>query len=119
MANGLSQGCPASPDLMNTLFEPFHRWAADQKKGVFVDDQYVPSSSYADDVTLIAISLAEAVFLVRGYYFWCLLLDIKIHAEKAQIWTNVGSPTQEVTLQFGDKPVTLKCRPTFRVVGSN
>ena len=77
------------------------------------------SSSYADDVTLIAISLAEAVFLVRGYYPWCLLLDIKIHAEKAQIWTNVGSPTQEVTLQFGDKPVTLKCRPTFRVVGSN
>ena len=40
MANGLAQGCPASPDLMNTLFEPFQRWAADQKKGVSVDDQY-------------------------------------------------------------------------------
>ena len=28
MANGLAQGCPATPDLMNILFEPFHRWAA-------------------------------------------------------------------------------------------
>jgi hypothetical protein len=26
-ANGLAQGCPASPDLLNFLFEPFHRWA--------------------------------------------------------------------------------------------
>ena len=30
MANGLAQGCPASPDLLNMLFEAFHRWAADQ-----------------------------------------------------------------------------------------
>ena len=34
MANGLAQDCPASPDLMNILFEPFHRWAAAQCKGV-------------------------------------------------------------------------------------
>ena len=24
--NGLAQGCPASPDLLNMLFEPFHSW---------------------------------------------------------------------------------------------
>ena len=28
MSNGLAQGCPASPDLLNILFEPFHRWAS-------------------------------------------------------------------------------------------
>jgi len=26
MANGLAQGCPASPDLLNILYEAFHRW---------------------------------------------------------------------------------------------
>ena len=25
-ANGLAQGCPASPDLLNLLMEAFHRW---------------------------------------------------------------------------------------------
>ena len=33
-ANGLAQGCPTSPDLLNLLFEPFHRWAAAQDFGV-------------------------------------------------------------------------------------
>ena len=37
MDNGLAQGCPASLD-MNILFEPFHRWAAAQKKGVAFAD---------------------------------------------------------------------------------
>ena len=117
MTNGLAQGCPASPDLMNILFEPFHRWAAAQQKGVFVADTYVASASFADDVTLIATSWADAVFLIQGYYLWCVLLDIKLHADKTQVWTNVGSPTQEVTLQFGANSVKLKCRETFRVVG--
>ena len=35
--NGLAQGCPASPDLLNILFEPFHRWAAAQQLGIVVD----------------------------------------------------------------------------------
>jgi hypothetical protein len=34
VANGLAQGCPASPDLLNMLFEGFHRWAAATGRGV-------------------------------------------------------------------------------------
>ena len=62
MANGLAQGCPASPDLMNILFEPFHRWAAAQSKGVSVANTFVASVSFADDVTLVATSLEELRF---------------------------------------------------------
>ena len=55
MANGLAQGCPASPDLLNLLFEPFHRWAAKQDVGVaIVDGLKVPSGSFADDLALVA-----------------------------------------------------------------
>ena len=66
MANGLAQGCPASPDLMNILFEPFHRWAAAQDKGVSVANYFVASVSFAADVTLVATSLEELRF------FWWL-----------------------------------------------
>ena len=37
MASGLAQGCP---DLMNILFEPFHRWAAAQNKDVSVANSF-------------------------------------------------------------------------------
>ena len=32
--NGMAQGCPAAPDMLNILFEPFQRWAAAQGRGV-------------------------------------------------------------------------------------
>ena len=32
--NGLAQGCPAAPDMLNLLLEPFHRWAAANGFGV-------------------------------------------------------------------------------------
>ncbi len=34
--NGLAQGCPVSPDLLNIHFEPFHRWALAAGFGVEV-----------------------------------------------------------------------------------
>ena len=71
MANGLAQGCPASPDLLNILFEPFHRWAASQGVGVTIEDYRVASTSFADDVNLIALSLAEVELLISGYLSWC------------------------------------------------
>ena len=57
MANDLVLGCPASSDLMNILFEPFHFhwWAAAQDKGGCVGDWRVASASFDDAVTLIAI----------------------------------------------------------------
>ena len=36
---------------MSMPFEPFHRWAAAQKKDVAVADTFVASASFADDAT--------------------------------------------------------------------
>ena len=85
MANGLAQGLLASPDVMNILFEPLHRWAAAQKKGVAVADTFVASASFADDVPLVAVSLEEVQFLISGYTACCDLLQIKLNATKTQI----------------------------------
>ena len=54
-SNGLAQGCPASPDLLNILLEPFHRWALAAGYGVeAAAGCKVPSVSFRDDVTLVA-----------------------------------------------------------------
>ena len=88
MRNGLAQGCPASPDLLNILMEPFHRWAAAQPWGVLVvDGVRVASTSYADDVGLAADSWAGAVALVQGYLDWCALLHLPVHVTKTQLWS--------------------------------
>jgi len=115
MANGLAQGCPASPDLLNFLFEPFHRWAAAQGKGVFVVGQWLASVSFADDVTLLATSLEDAAFLVSAYCEWCHLLEINVHAAKTKVCTSTGAA--EVAFQFGLDSVKLQCQPTYHVVG--
>ena len=47
---------------MNILFEPFHRWAAVQCKDVSVGDIFIASASFADDVTLVVMSLEELAF---------------------------------------------------------
>ena len=60
---------------MNTLFEPFHCWAATQPVGVPVLDLRVASASFADDLVLLGTSLAETVLLVDAYQRWCRLLD--------------------------------------------
>ena len=57
MANGLAQGCPASPHLLNILYEPFYRWAASQAVGVRLLDTYVATASFADDVVLLGTDL--------------------------------------------------------------
>ena len=85
--------------------------------GVKVNAEHLASASFADDLTLIATSFSEVIVLVTAYHLWCTLLGIKLHPDKTQVWTNVGSSTQEVTLPFGADSVTLTCRPTFRVVG--
>ena len=47
--NGMAQGCPAAPDMLNILFEPFQRWAAAQGRGVvLVGGGEVSSGSFAD-----------------------------------------------------------------------
>ena len=62
--NSLMQGCPAAPDQLNILMEPFHRWAAVQTLGVLVAGKRVVSVSFADDIALVAGNRAEAVVLV-------------------------------------------------------
>ena len=86
--NGLVQGCPASPDLLNILMEPFHRWAAGQGFGVPVQaDSRVASTSYADDLGLAADEWAYLLALVQGYLDWCALIHLKVHLDKTRIWS--------------------------------
>ena len=117
MAEWLGTGCPASPDLMNILFEPFHRWAAAQNKGVSVANYFVASVSFAADVTLVATSLEELRFLVAGCYEWCSLLGVQLNATKTQLWCNRGAVGRQVRMKFGEDTVALATRATFRVVG--
>ena len=66
-ANGLAQGCPSSPDILNILMEPFHRWARAAGFSVLVADHLIPSVSFADDLTLLATSREEICSLVGAY----------------------------------------------------
>jgi len=116
VANGLAQGCPASPDLLNILFEPFHRWAAAQYKGVLVGDTFIASASFADDVALVATSWEELEFLLQGYLRWCRLLGLKINLTKTQLWSS-GGAGRLMRFCDGDAVVELISRSTFRIVG--
>ena len=116
-ANGLAQGCPASPDLMNMLFEPFHRWAAAQGVGVAVLDSFIASASFADDIALVATSMAEVLLLVNGYQAWCNLLGVRLHLQKTQLWSLTGRAGEKVTLDLASGPLILETRATFRIVG--
>ena len=98
--NGLAQGCPASPDLLNILFEPFHRWASAQMVGVPVEGSFVASTSFADDVCLIGTSLAEVEILVSTYQLWCRLLGVKLNLDKTELWSLRGSSGRRVVLQL-------------------
>jgi hypothetical protein len=108
--NGLAQGCPASPDLLNILFEPFHRWAAAQSLGVMVADFQVPSVSFADDLALVGRSRAEIEHLIAAYLQWCQLLGVRV--TKVQAWTNAGG-CRQVTVA----DALINSSPTFKIVG--
>ena len=116
MANGLAQGCPASPDLLNILYEAFHRWASAQQKGVPVDGVSVASASFADDLVLAATSWEDMEFLISSYLEWCRLLGLKVNLPKTQLWRSAGVGWP-VVLTMGGVPVTLYTRDTFRIVG--
>ena len=116
MANGLAQGCPASPDLLNILFEAFHRWSAAQHKGVCMDGNYLASVSFADDLVLMATSWEEMEFLVLAYLEWCQLLGLRINLAKTQLWCSEGVG-RSVTLGADGVRVPLTTGETFRVVG--
>ena len=86
-ANGLAQGCPASPDLLNILFEAFHRWAEAQGLGVAVAGRRIPSISFADDVALIGGSREDIKALIEAYLGWCSLLSVQV--TKVQLWSSL------------------------------
>ena len=109
-ANGLAQGCPASPDLLNLLLEAFHQWAVAEGLGVSVGDCRIPSVSFADDLTLVAGSLEEISDLILAYLEFCELLGLNV--TKVQLWTNTGAG--QVVHIAGKELVTSE---TYRVVG--
>ena len=117
MVNGLTQGCPASPDLLNILYEPFHRWAASQLVGVRFLDTHVASASFADDVVLLGADLKEIILLVDAYRSWCRLLGIKLNLKKTQLWSLQARSGERVVLPLATGPLELEVRATFRVVG--
>ena len=75
-ANGLAQGCPASPDLLNVLFEPFHRGATAERLGIDVGGLYVASASFADDLVLVAPSWPTLEKLIAAYLHLYALLGV-------------------------------------------
>jgi hypothetical protein len=110
-ANGLPQGCPASPDLLNILLEPFHRWAVAAGHGVeVVPGCKVASVSFADDVALVAGSQHDLEVLIGAYLQWCTLLGLKV--TKIQVWTNLPGRWD---VKVGD--LAAKTSPTFKMVG--
>jgi hypothetical protein len=108
--NSLMQGCPASPDELNLLLEPFHRWALAAGLGVEVNGGRVPSVSFADDVALVARDRAEAETLIAAYLRWCDLLQLKV--TKLQVWSNLAGE-QELTVGLR----RVRTVPTFKIVG--
>ena len=109
-ANGLAQGCPASPDLLNILLETFHRWAAAQDLGASVAGLRIASLSFADDVVLIATSPTDMQRLISAYLDWCSLLGVLV--TKTQLWSSLG-PGQQ--LRIRDTHITSS--PSFKFVG--
>ena len=109
-ANGLAQGCPASPDLLNVLFEPFHWWAAAERLGVDVADIHVASVSFAEDLVLLAPTLAMEEQLIAAYLQWCELLGVKV--TKVQAWSSLG-PGRAVAAGSS----TIVTTEAFRFVG--
>ena len=108
-ANGFPQGCSLSPDLLNLLMEPFHRWARANDLGVPVGDTRIPSLSFADDLALVSDSQPSMVTLIEAYLSWCELLGLRV--TKVQLWTNVGPCTIRVA------GLEVVSSPTFRIVG--
>ena len=114
--NGLAQGCPASPDLLNFLYEPFHRWAQSTGRGVSISLDslrvVLGTASYADDLVIMANSWEDASKLVEGFLEWCKLLGLKVNLKKTQVWSK--NPKAK-PVKIGED--TIQIRPTFKVVG--
>jgi len=117
VTNGLAQGCPASPDLLNILFEVFHRWAAAQEKGVNLHGgAFLASTSFADDVVLVATSWEEMEFLITAFLQWCRLLGLKVNVPKTQLWSSKDAG-RTVTTAVNGVTASFTTHDTFRVVG--
>ena len=108
--NGAPQGDPASPDLLNLLLEPFHRWARAEGLGVGVAGSCIPSVSFADDLVLVGGSRKELETLISAYLSWCDLLGLRV--TKVQVWWN-GQVVRKVKVADREVPT----EPFFKVVG--
>jgi ribonuclease HI len=111
--NGLAQGCPASPDLLNLLYEGFHRWARAKGYGVAVGECVIPSASFADDVGLMGETWREVLPVVVGYLDFVARILLAVQVKKTQVWTSDTKACGEVEIA-GVKVVVAD---SFRMVG--
>jgi hypothetical protein len=95
---------------LNILLEAFHRWARAQGLGVSVAGSHIPSTSFADDVVLVARCQAEMEALISAYLAWCRLLGLTV--TKVQVWWSGREP---LDIQVGSEVV--RTVPLFKVVG--
>ena len=107
---GFPKGCPASPDLLNILFEAFHRWAAEQDLAVQLERTQIASISFADDLALISGCRGGIERVVAAYLDWCSLLGLQV--TKVQVWSSRG-PGLPVSVGSSEVPTSRG----FRFVG--
>ena len=66
-----------------------------------MDDGNLASSSFADDLCLLATSLAEVELLVSSYQLWCQLLRVQIHVDKTELHGARGQEEHFEDLKVG------------------
>ena len=86
--NGLPQGCPAAPDLLNMIMAVFHAWVRRQGLGIEVAGCRLAALSYADDVAVVASSLTQLQVLIGGFLEFCRLAGFEVGVPTMQVWSS-------------------------------
>ena len=70
----------------------------------------IPSTSFADDLALIATSLGDIEALIAAYLEWCQLLGVRV--TKVQLWCSRGAGFSVCVAESA-----VVTSSTFKIVG--